>query len=69
MSEYVEAEKFKGECLKLLEKVQRTKQKITITKRGRPIAQLIPFEKASDSLFGKMKGTVHIVGDILSPLI
>lgn len=68
MQEYIQAGKFKARCLKLMDQVQRTKKKIIITKRNKPIAQLIPVEEPEVSLFGKMKGTVHIVGDIIAPI-
>jgi prevent-host-death family protein len=68
MTEYIQAGKFKARCLKLMDKVQRTKRKIIITKRNKPIAQLVPIEEDEGVLFGKMKGTIHIVGDIISPI-
>ena len=51
-----------------MDKVHRTKRKIVITKRNKPIAQLVPIEEDKTSLFGKMKGTFKVVGDILSPI-
>lgn len=36
------AGKFKDVCLKTLDEVARTKTEITITKRGRPVAKLVP---------------------------
>ncbi|WP_419806601.1 type II toxin-antitoxin system Phd/YefM family antitoxin [Terriglobus sp.] len=40
-----------------------------ITKRGKPIAKLVPFdEKPLPDIYGCMKGTVEIVGDIMAPL-
>jgi prevent-host-death family protein len=69
MTEYIQAGQFKAKCLKLMDKVQRTKRKIIITKRNKPIAQLIPIEEEDGkSLFGRMKGTIHITGDIISPI-
>lgn len=68
MAEYIQAGKFKARCLKLMDKVQRTKRKIIITKRNKPIAQLVPIEEEKGTLFGRMKGTIHVVGDILSPI-
>ena len=68
MTEYIQAGKFKARCLKLMDKVHRTKRKIVITKRNKPIAQLVPIEEDKTSLFGKMKGTFKVVGDILSPI-
>ena len=37
------AGKFKDLCLKSLDEVARTKTPIVITKRGRPIAKLVPY--------------------------
>ncbi|MES2273635.1 MAG: type II toxin-antitoxin system Phd/YefM family antitoxin [Chlamydiota bacterium] len=68
MSEYIQASKFKARCLKLMDKVHRTKRKIIITKRNKPIAQLVPIEEDSGSFFGRMKGTIQITGDIISPI-
>lgn len=36
------AGKFKDVCLKLLDEVARTKTAVVITKRGRPVAKLVP---------------------------
>ena len=68
MAEYIQAGKFKTGCLKLMDKVQRTKKRIIITKRNKPIAQLVPIEEDTGSLFGRMKGTIRVVGDIISPI-
>jgi prevent-host-death family protein len=68
MVEHIQAAKFKARCLKLMDKVHRTKKRIVITKRNKPIVQLVPIEEEKGSLFGKMKGTVHILGDILAPI-
>jgi prevent-host-death family protein len=38
----IAAEKFKDLCLKTLDEVARTRTPVTITKRGRPIAKLVP---------------------------
>ena len=37
-----------------------------ITKRGKPVAKLIPIRTASASLIGSLKGKLKIKGDILS---
>jgi prevent-host-death family protein len=50
---------FKTQCLKLLEEVERTRQPLRITKRGRPVAELRPIPaKKGTSLFGAMAGSV-----------
>ena len=41
------AGKFKDVCLKSLDEVARTKTSIVITKRGRPVAKLVPYVPAA----------------------
>jgi prevent-host-death family protein len=64
----ISAAEFKAKCLKLMDEVAKTHESITITKRGKPIAKLVPVESETRSLFGYMKGTVTILGDIVSPI-
>ena len=49
-----------------MDKVYRTKRRIVITKRNKPIAQLVPIEEKKETLFGKMKGTIQILDDIMA---
>ena len=39
-----------------------------ITKHGKPVAQLVPIPAQSRSLFGYMKNTVKIKGDVVTPI-
>jgi prevent-host-death family protein len=45
----IAAGKFKDRCLRTLDEVAATKTSIAITKRGRPMAKLVPIVKASRS--------------------
>jgi prevent-host-death family protein len=63
----IAAGEFKAKCLHLLDEVQQTRKEIVITKRGRPVARLVPVEKEVPTLFGRMKGTIKILGDIVGP--
>ena len=56
---------FKAECLKLMDEVARTGRSILITKHGKPVAQLGPVAAEPDSLFGYMKNTFRIKGDVV----
>jgi len=47
--------------------VQRERKDILITKRGKPVARLVPVEETTPEIFGRMKGSGIIVGDIVSP--
>lgn len=58
---------FKAECLKLMDEVARTGQPVVITKHGKPVAQLVPVPADPHSLFGYMKNTVTINGDVVAP--
>lgn len=62
----INAAEFKAKCLKLIDQVADTHEPLIITKRGKPVAKLVPIvEETPHSLFGYMKGTVKIVGDIV----
>jgi len=64
----VPAGRFKAQCLSLIDQVNRTHQVITITKRGKPVARLVPLEAEKPrKLFGYLKGHVVEEGDIVSP--
>jgi prevent-host-death family protein len=58
---------FKAECLKLMDEVARTGKPVVITKHGKPVAQLAPISPQAESLFGYMRNTLVIKGDIVSP--
>jgi prevent-host-death family protein len=59
---------FKAECLKLMDEVARTGQPVVITKHGKPVAQLVPIPAQPRSIFGYMKNTVRIKGDVVAPI-
>jgi len=63
------AGEFKARCLRIMDDVQLTREAILITKKGRPVAKLVPAEDRPEDVFGCMKGEVEIVGDIVSPAI
>ena len=68
MDEYIKAGEFKSKCLKIMDKVKKTKRRIIITKRNKPVAQLLPIEEKAVAAYGCMKGTIEILGDIISPI-
>ena len=67
-SKKIPAGKFKAQCLAIMDEVQAKRETIIITKRGKPIAKLSPLEEETDDIFGFMKGSGSITGDIVSPL-
>lgn len=66
MEQRIAAGAFKAQCLGLLDEVDREHKEIVITKRGRPVARLVPVRQESAVVFGRLKGTGRIVDDILS---
>lgn len=67
--EEIAISEFKAKCLALLEQVYKTKKPLRITKRGKPIADVVPpvQQNKRENWLGCMKGTAEIVGDIISP--
>jgi prevent-host-death family protein len=68
MTEHMKAGKFKAQCLKVMDRVKKTRKRVVITKRNKPVAQLVPIEEKETSLFGAMKGSIHILEDIVAPI-
>jgi prevent-host-death family protein len=66
MKQKITAGLFKAHCLRLLDEVQQQRKEIVITKRGKPVARLVPVDDARPVIFGRMKGTARILGDIFS---
>ena len=64
----VTAAEFKAKCLRLMDEVAMRRTPLVITKRGKPIAKLVPVEDEPIDPFGCMAGTVKILGDIISPI-
>jgi prevent-host-death family protein len=59
---------FKAQCLKLMDQVQRERREIVVTKHGKPVAKLVPYDEAAADIFGYLQGTVSRYGDLVSPL-
>ena len=64
----IPAGEFKARCLKLMDEVNTKHIEIVITKHGKPVARLVPAaEDEAPDIFGSMRGTVRILGDIVGP--
>jgi prevent-host-death family protein len=61
----VPAGRFKAECLALLDRVEETGEPVVVTKRGRPVAEVIPIRGTRRPL----KGSVTVRGDIVGPIL
>ena len=58
----IAAGKFKNVCLKMLDDVAATKTSVVITKRGRPVAKLVPFVEPNEKA-GLAGSVLREVGD------
>ena len=58
------AAKFKEQCLSLLDQLDA--EGLVITKRGRPVARVVPYDQEFASLIGSLRDKVVIRGDVMS---
>ena len=68
----IAAAKAKTHFLQLLDRVERDRVPITITKRGRMVAQLTPIaveigKSSLETMVERLRGSIKISGDIVSP--
>lgn len=61
----IPAGEFKAHCLQLLDTVAASGEPLTITKRGRPVARLVPLP-AAGALFGALAGSVREQRDLVA---
>jgi prevent-host-death family protein len=60
----IAAAKFKEQCLSLLDHLDS--EGIVVTKHGKPVARVMPIERASADLIGVLNGRITVKGDITS---
>lgn len=64
----IEASEFKAKCLKLMDQVAETGEEIVITMNGRPVSRLVPYGTKPSTFFGRDRGRIGILGDIVEPV-
>ena len=62
--ETIGAAKFKERCLALLDRLDA--DGLIVTKRGRPVARVLPYEPAPTALIGSLRDKIEIRGDVLT---
>ena len=62
------ATEFRAKCLGLIDEVAETGREIVITKRGRPVARLVPYRRKPRSLFGMDRRRMEILGNITAAI-
>jgi prevent-host-death family protein len=67
-TETISASEFKAKCLNILDRLAgRELDRVVITKRGTPVAVLLPPEHPADAvrdIYGFMRGSVIIADDV-----
>lgn len=58
------ATKFKEQCLALLD--QLGPEGLIITKRGKPVARVIPYDNQDAELIGSLRDKIVVKGDIFT---
>lgn len=64
----IPAARFKARCLKIMDEVNIHREPVEITKKGRPVARLVPVENRPREVFGCLAGELEIAGDVTSPV-
>ena len=62
----IPAGRFKAECLALLDRVAETGESWLVTKRGRPVAEVVPVRGRTSQ---PLRGSVTVHGDIVGPIL
>jgi len=60
---------FKAHCLAVMDEVRIKRETVVITKRGKPVAKLVPIGAEPDDIYNFLAGKGAIVGDVVSPAL
>ena len=60
---------FKTKCLTVMDEVAKKREPVLITKKGKPVAQLVPVDSKDDPLADFYFGKIKVLGDIVSPIV
>jgi prevent-host-death family protein len=59
MARTVAVSELKAHCLRLVDEVARRRSELIVTKRGRPIARVVPLDEVpGDDALARLRGTV-----------
>jgi prevent-host-death family protein len=65
----VAAAEFKAKCLALIDRVHQRGEPVTITKRGRIVARLVPANDDSERPWERVRGKARWTGDPFAPVL
>jgi len=64
----VSAADFKTHCLRYMDWTHSKREEIIITKRGKPVAKLVPLSDPEQPLFGRLRGSATLHGNLIDPV-
>lgn len=67
LSDQVTATEFKARCLELMDRVRQEGRSVVVTKRGRPVVRVIPYEERTKPILGFVHEGIISYGDIVTP--
>ena len=62
----IPAGRFRDQCLRIMDEVDRTGEAVIVTKHGRPVVKIVPAPREQPRFFGSCP-ELEILGDIMSP--
>jgi prevent-host-death family protein len=62
----IAAGKFKAECLRLIDRVAETHERLIVTKRGKPVVEVVAIRNRKSK---PLRGSVVVRGDIVGPIL
>ncbi len=66
----VKISEFKARCLEILDRVARTGETLVITRRGCPLARVLPISPSSEGEWlGCLEGTARAIGNLVEPVV
>ena len=68
MNKFMKVSDCKAKFLSVAEEVSRTGEAVVVTKRGKPLVDVVPHRTNRKDAFGILKGRIKIKGDIMSPI-
>jgi prevent-host-death family protein len=63
------AGEFKARCLRVMEHVRKYRTSVVITKKGKPVAKLVPPDEPRTDVFGCLADRIEVIGDVESPVL
>jgi len=60
---------FRTNCFAIMDEVQADHETVVITKRGKPVAKLVPVDEETDDIYNFLEGKGAISGDVVSPVL